>query len=197
MNPIKMNVEILNFQSGQMAASEHPSKAVRPNGRPERIIPLLGMIDAATVQRANELLLAFANDGNDPIVLHLSGPGGCVASGLSLIDVMRHVSAPVFTIGSAVVASMSAIILVCGEPGYRYMLPHARLMLHPTSGNASGRVSEIEALSRFQRQMTHELELLLLEATQMPAKRLKALIQAESFQTAREAKQLNLIDHVL
>jgi len=197
MNPIKMNVEILNFHSGQMAASEHPPKAILPNGRPERIIPLFGMIDAAAVQRANESLLAFANDGNDPIVLHLSGPGGCVASGLSLIDVMRHVSAPVFTIGSAVVASMSAIMLVCGEPGYRYMLPHARLMIHPTSGQASGRVSEIEALSRFQRQMTRELELLLLEATQMPPKRLKALIQAESFLTAREAQQLNLIDHIL
>lgn len=194
---MKMNVEILNFHSGQMAASEHPPKAILPNGRPERIIPLFGMIDAAAVQRANESLLAFANDGNDPIVLHLSGPGGCVASGLSLIDVMRHVSAPVFTIGSAVVASMSAIMLVCGEPGYRYMLPHARLMIHPTSGQASGRVSEIEALSRFQRQMTRELEHLLLEATQMPPKRLKALIQGKSFLTAGEAQRLNLIDHIL
>jgi len=194
---MKMNVEVLNFQCGPTAAAGHPPKVVLPHGRPERIIPLLGMIDTAAIQRANELLLAFANDGNDPIVLHLSGPGGCVASGLSLIDVMRHVRAPVFTIGSAVVASMSAIILVCGEPGYRYMLPHARLMLHPTSGQASGRVSEIEALSRFQRQMTQELEHLLLEATQMRPKRLKELIQAESFLTAREAQRLNLIDHVL
>jgi len=194
---MKMNVEILNFQSGPKAAAGRSPKVVPPNGRPERIIPLFGMIDAAAVQRANELLLTFANDGNDPIVLYLSGPGGCVASGLSLIDVMRHVRAPVFTIGSAVVASMSAILLVCGEPGYRYMLPHARLMLHPTSGQASGRVSEIEALSRFQRQMTEELEHLLIEATQMRPKRLKELIQAESFLTAREALRLNLIDYVL
>lgn len=194
---MKMNVEILNFQRGPKAALERQPKVILQNGRPERIIPLFGMIDAGAVQRANELLLAFANDCTDPIVLHLSGPGGCVANGLSLIDVMRHVRAPIFTIGSAVVASMSAIILVCGEPGYRYMLPHARLMLHPTSGQASGRVSEIEALSRFQRQMTQELEHLLLEATQMPPKRLKALIQAESFLTAQEAQRLNLIDHVL
>ncbi len=194
---MNMNVEILNFQGGPKAAVARPSKVILPNGRPERIIPLFGTIDATAAQRANELLLALANDGTDPIVLHLSGPGGCVPSGLSLIDVMRHVCAPVFTIGAAVVASMSAVILVCGEPGYRYMLPHARLMLHPTSGQASGRISEIEALSRFQRQMTQELEHLLLEATQMHSKRLRELIQAESFLTAGEAQRLNLIDHVL
>lgn len=194
---MKMSVEVLNFHRGAAAAAGRPPKVILPNGRPERIIPLFGMVDAAAVQRANELLLAFANDGDDPIVLHLSGPGGCVPSGLALIDVMRHVRAPVFTIGAAVVASMSAVILVCGEPGYRYMLSHARLMLHPTSGQASGRVSEIEALSRFQRQMTRELEHLLLEATQMQPRRLKALIAAESFLTAQEARRLNLIDHVL
>lgn len=194
---MKMNVETLNFQSDPKVVAGTSPKEVLPNGRPERIIPLFGIVDAGAVQRVNEMLLAFANDGNDPIVLHVSGPGGCVASGLSLIDVMRHVRAPVFTIGSAVVASMAAILLVCGEPGYRYMLPHARLMLHPTSGQAFGRVSEIEAISRFQRQMSLELEHLLLEATQMKPKRLKELIQAESFLTAREAQRLNLIDHVL
>ena len=194
---MKMNEYDSHIQTGPKSLARFPNKVIVPNGRPERLVPLVGMIDATAVQRANELLLTFANDGNDPIVIHISGPGGCVANGLSLIDVMRHIRAPVFTIGSAVVASMSAVILACGEPGYRYLRPHARLMLHPTSGQATGRISEIEALSRFQRQMTQELEHLLLEATQLCPEKLKQLIHAEAFLTAQESRQLNLIDHIL
>lgn len=194
---MKMNEYDSHIQTGPESVERRPKKLIVPNGRPERIVPLIGKIDATAVQQANELLLSFSNDGNDPIVMHLSGPGGCVVSGLALIDVMRHIRAPVFTLGSAVVASMGAVILACGEPGYRYLLPHARLMLHPTSGQATGRISEIEALSRFQRQMTQELEHLLLEATQLHPESLKQLIHAESFLTAQESRQLNLIDHIL
>jgi len=196
-----MNVAISHHaevtRSAGNAVAPVKAKAVPPNGCPDRVLPLFGMIDATAAQNLNASLLSLAGDGKDPIMLHVSSLGGCVASGLAVIDTMRHIEAPVFTVGSGVVASMAAVILACGERGYRYMLPHARLMLHPTAGQASGRVSEIEAISRFQRQMTQELEHLLLEATQMRRERLRKVIQAEAYLSARETLQLNLIDHIL
>ena len=66
------------------------AKTIIPSGRPERIVRFFGAVDSATVLSTIEAMLSFDNDGHDPVVLHLSSPGGCVSSGLSLIDTMRH-----------------------------------------------------------------------------------------------------------
>jgi len=172
-------------------------KAIVSGGRPERIVTFFGAVDSDSVRPAIESLLSFANEGDDPVVLHISSPGGCVSSGLSLIDTMRHIQAPVFVVASATVASMGAIILACGEPGYRYALPHCRIMLHETSGRAAGRLQEVQSATRFHRELEREVEDILLETTSLSRPRLRRLLRQERFLSSREALEIGLIDHIL
>ena len=167
------------------------------NGRPDRIVRLLGPIDPASVVPVMDGLLSTAHTGDDPIVLQISSPGGCVSSGLSIVDTMDHVLAPVFTIATGMVASMAAIILASGEAGYRYALAHTRIMLHPISGRTAGRLEEIESAMRLHRELDHEVENLLLERTRIPKRRLRSLLRQERFLSAVEAVDLGIIDHLI
>lgn len=173
------------------------TKTVVPLGRPDRIIRLYEPIDSTTVRPVIEALLSFDHDGADPVVLHVSSPGGCVSSGLSLIDVMHHIQAPVFVVASGVVASMAAVILASGEHGYRYALPHARVMIHPSSGRAAGRLEVVQSATRFHGELEREIEKILLAATQLPQPRLRRLLRQERFLSAKESQQLGIVDHVL
>ena len=158
---------------------------------------LFGAVDSESVRPIMEALLSLSHEGEDPIVLHLSSPGGCVASGLSLIDTMNHLRAPVFTVATGTIASMGAIILLSGEPGYRYALSHTRIMLHPTSGRTAGRLEEIESATRLHRELERELEEMLLGRTKIPRSRIRSLLRKERFLSAGEACDLGLIDHIL
>ena len=173
------------------------NKSIVPRGRPERIIRFLGAVTPESACAAMEAILGYDQDGNDPIMLHLSSPGGCVSSGLALIDTMQLVKAPVFTVAAGMVASMGAIILAAGEPGYRYALPHTRIMLHPISGQSAGRLEEIQSAMRLHLELDREVEKILIERTKLPRKRLHHLLRQERFLSANEALELGLIDHIL
>jgi len=172
-------------------------KVVSPGGRPERILRFFGSVDSESVRPVIEALLSFGNEGTDPVLLHISSPGGCVSSGLSVIDVMRHIPAPVFVLASATVASMGAVILACGEPGYRYALPHSRILLHQSSGRTAGRLEEIQSATRLHRELDQELEDILLSTTKLPRARLRRILRQERFLSAAEALEIKIIDHII
>lgn len=92
---------------------------------------------------ADEMIAMSLDDPKTPIVLHIDSPGGSVRDGLRLIDILRTVEAPVWTVGSACY-SMGAIILAAGEPGHRYVYPNAHTMLHLPAGRAQGDAKQIE-----------------------------------------------------
>ena len=173
------------------------NKVVVPNGRPGRIVRLTDAIAPQSVQPVIEALLGFNAEGSDPIMLHLSSPGGCVVSGFSVIDVMRHIAAPVFIIASGMVASMGSVILVCGEPGYRYALAHSRIMLHSSSASAAGRLEQIQASVELQRQFDTNIQQILLETTKLGQRAVRKMLRSERFLSAREAQTAGIIDHIL
>ena len=70
---------------------------------------------SASVVVAQLLYLNSLND--EQIDLYINSPGGCVSSGLSIIDTMNFIKAPVSTICTGMAASMAAVILACGKKG--------------------------------------------------------------------------------
>ena len=173
------------------------AKVVSPNGRPGRIVRLIGAVSPQSVQPVIEALLGLNAEGSDPIMLHLSSPGGCVPSGLAVVDILRHIAAPVFIIASGMVASMGAVILVCGEPGYRYALAHSRIMVHSSSGRAVGRLEQVQASVELQREFDTNIEEILLETTKLGRRAVRRMLRGERFLSAREAQTAGIIDHIL
>jgi len=111
----------------------------------ERKIFLWGQIDDDSAKHVIERLLYLEMLApKKEIQLIINSPGGFVTSGFAIYDTMNSISSPVSTICSGLAASMGSIILSAGAKGRRFILPHARVMIHQPSGGASGVASDIE-----------------------------------------------------
>ena len=110
----------------------------------ERIIFINGAVtdDLASVITA-QLLFLEADDPAKPINCYINSPGGLVTSGLAIYDTMQYIRSPVSTLCLGQAASMGSLLLAAGEPGLRYTLPNAKVMLHQPSGGSSGQAADI------------------------------------------------------
>ena len=111
----------------------------------ERKVFLWGQIDDRSAKHVIErlLYLEMMEPGKE-IQLIINSPGGYVTSGFAIYDAMKSISSPISTICTGLAASMGSIILSAGTKGKRYVLPHARVMIHQPSGGAGGPASDIE-----------------------------------------------------
>lgn len=94
---------------------------------------LYGPITDQVANNVKQHLIAFDIVNNkQPITMWLTSPGGSCSAGLSIIEVMTHISSPVITIISGEVDSMASIISVCGDVKWAFK-GTGTWMSHPLS----------------------------------------------------------------
>jgi len=111
----------------------------------ERKIFLWGQVDDNSAKQVIDrlLYLELMQPGKE-IQLIINSPGGLVTSGFAIYDTMKSITSPISTICSGLAASMGSILLSAGKKGRRFILPHARVMIHQPNGGAGGSASDIE-----------------------------------------------------
>lgn len=170
----------------------------------ERIICLNGPVhdDMAAVIIAQLLFLESENP-EKPIYLYINSPGGSVTAGLALYDTMQYISSPVSTLCIGQAASMGSLLLAAGEPGHRFILPHASVMIHQPSGGFSGQASDIAIHARHILRTREELNKIYqvhMSKSSAKAKTLDEidrLMERDNFMTAEEAISCGLCDKIL
>ncbi len=129
-----------------------------------------------------------------PITLHIFSPGGCVISELAIIDTMRHITSPVFTVTIGNAASMAAVIAACGQKDHRYILPHSRFMIHQASGMAAGTMDNLRATLEFQSSLEHDVDRILAEATGRTVEEIREASRVDNWMNANDARGFGLVD---
>lgn len=157
----------------------------------EPITPLLAM------RVTTELLRYESAQPGAPIHMQLFSPGGCVVSGLAIIDTMHHITSRVFTYSVGYAASMAAVILACGEKDHRYILPHSRVMIHQASGSAGGTMDNLRATLAFQSELENDCDVLLARATGRDITEIRAASRVDNWMRAEAARDFGLVDHLL
>ena len=145
----------------------------------------------------SQLLYLEAMDTEEPIHMYISSPGGSVMSGLSILDTMNLINAPVHTYAMGMVASMAAVLFSCGEKNHRYMLPNAEVMIHQPLGGYSGQASDIEIHTKHILNLKRRLYAILAEATGQNAKVIEKESDRDNYMEADAAIKFGLADEIL
>jgi len=145
----------------------------------------------------SQLLYLEAEDSSEPIHMYISSPGGSVMAGLAILDTMQLISAPVHTYGLGMVASMAAVLFTCGEPGHRYVLPNAEVMIHQPLGGAQGQASDIEIQANHIISLKKRLYAIIAEATGNSVKTIEKASDRDNYFVAEEAIKFGLADQIL
>jgi ATP-dependent Clp protease protease subunit len=143
------------------------------------------------------LLYLDSSDPGKDISIYLNSPGGSVYAGLGIYDTMQYVSSDVTTICTGMAASMAAVLLVAGEKGKRYALPHSRVMIHQPMGGAQGQASDIEITAREIKKLKSELYTIIANHSGQPFEKVEKDSDRDYWMTAAEAKEYGMIDNVL
>ena len=115
---------------------------------------------------------------------------------MAIHDTMQYIRPKVSTICMGQAASMGSFLLAAGEPGMRFALPNARIMIHQPSGGAKGMASDIEIQAREILRIRKRMNDLYVKYTGQPLEEIEKKMDRDTFLEAEEAKSIGLIDEV-
>ena len=164
----------------------------------ERIIFLHEQVDDNLANLIiSQLLFLEAEDPERDIYLYINSPGGVVTAGMAIYDTMQFIQAKVSTICMGQAASMGAFLLAAGEPGRRYSLPNARIMIHQPLGGAQGQATDIEIQANEILRIKGLLNEILANRTGQKLDKIVKDTERDFFMSAKEAQKYGLIDEVI
>ena len=167
----------------------------------DRIIMLGTAIDdnVANSVIAQMFFLEMQSPSQD-INLYINSPGGGVHAGLAIYDIMQFVRCDVSTYCIGIAASMGSLLLSAGAKGKRYVLPHARIMIHQplvAGTGISGQVSDIEIQAKEMSYTKKQLTDIYAKHTGLKQEKLTEMMDRDRYLSPKEAKNLSLLDHIV
>jgi len=164
----------------------------------DRILWVAGPVNdrMSTILQAQLLFLDQQNP-KKVITMHIDSPGGSVKSGLSIVDVMELISAPIATINTGMAASMGSVLLGAGTKGRRSSLRFSKTMLHQSSGGAVGNIQDAEITMTEWRKTNEILFSLLGGYCGKTAEQVKNDAQRDLWLSADDALAYGIIDEIV
>ncbi len=154
-----------------------------------RQILLSGEINEENAEKINKQLLLLEADSDKPIYIYIDSPGGSIDSGFGIYDMIRFINAPVYTIGTGLIASMGSIILLAAPKERRFGLPNSHYLIHQPliGGVARGVATDLEIQAVEIAKSTDTLVKLIASETGKSEAEVRADCDRDHWLTAEEA----------
>lgn len=164
----------------------------------DRIVFINGVIDDLTANSiVAQLLYLDSEDHDREICLYINSPGGSVTAGMAIYDTIRHIKAPVHTIGIGLAASMGALLLAAGNR--RSMLPHATAMIHQPliSEGVGGRESDIGIIAKNLTATRRIIASILAKHTGKNIRTIERDIENDRYMSANDDLEYGICDGII
>jgi ATP-dependent Clp protease, protease subunit len=144
-----------------------------------------------------QLLHLEAEDPDKDVVMYINSPGGEITGLFAIYDTMQYIKADVQTVCVGQAASAAAVLLASGAPGKRFILPHARVLIHQPHGGASGQAVDIEIQAKEIVRMRDLLDEILAHHTGQTLERVSKDTDRDFIMSGHEAKEYGIVDEVI
>ena len=163
-----------------------------------RIVFLVGEINHASASRVMMQMLYLENQRRgQEIQFYINSPGGAVDDTLALYDTMRFLSSEIATYCIGRAYSGAAVLLTAGTKGRRFILPHAKVMIHQPYGGVTGQAEDIRIQAEQIIKSKRALNEIIASHTGQTVDQVQLDAERDKFFTAQEAKAYGLVDEVL
>jgi ATP-dependent Clp protease protease subunit len=163
-----------------------------------RVVFLIGEINQASAARLmmQMFYLEHQKRGQE-IHFYINSPGGAVDDTLAIYDTMRFLNSPISTYCLGRAYSGAAVLLTAGEKGKRYILPHAKVMIHQPFGGVYGQTEDIRIQAEQIIKAKKELNRILSDHTGQTIEQVQLDGERDKYFSADEAKAYGLVDEVI
>lgn len=199
MNIIKPNNTLIPMVVEQSSRGER-SYDLYSRMMKERVVFFTGEVETNMCNvMVAQMLFLEAENPEQPINMYINSPGGSVYDGMAVYDLMQYIKCPVHTYVTGMAASMGSFIAQAGEPGHRYLLPHAITMIHQPSSGTRGKVSDMEIDLSEGLRIKKEMTELYVKHNSVGTtfEQFTALLDRDKWLTAPQALELGLADSII
>ena len=162
-----------------------------------RSITIFGNIDDKLARSVTERLLALAADGDEPISLYISSPGGHVESGDVIYDMIKFIKPEVRVIGTGWVASAATTIFLAAKKENRFSRPNTRYLVHQPLGGARGDATDIAIQAEQIVKMRARINQLIADETGQALDRVAKDTDRDYWMTVEEAIEYGIVGKVI
>jgi len=164
----------------------------------ERIVFLNGQVEDGMAQLiCAQLLLLESENPRKEISLYINSPGGVVSAGLAIYDTMQFIKAPVATVCMGSAYSMGSFLLMAGEPGRRFALPNASILVHqPLGGFPGGQVTDFLLHADESRRVKERMQRMYAQHCGRSIEEVERALDRDHYMSPEEARDWGLIDAV-
>lgn len=148
-------------------------------------------------QLCAQLVLLADDDPTTDISLWINSPGGSVPAMLAIMDTMRLVRNDVSTVALGMAYSAGQFLLCTGTRGKRFVMPHAKVLMHQGSAGIGGYAPDIELQAEDLRSVRDTVLAIIAEQTGQPLERIFSDSLRDRVWSAPEAVAYGFADAVV
>lgn len=139
-------------------------------------------------------LSATLNIEKQVIYLHITTDGGFIYSAFSIIDCIKSLSVPVYTVIDGFVASAGTLISLSGEK--RFMCKNAYMLIHELRGGIWGKMSEVDEEHVNLKKIMEHIKKIYADTTKIKKKDLDGILKKDLIWDVDECIQKGLIHEI-
>jgi len=144
-----------------------------------------------------QLLFLESQDPEKDIHLYINSLGGTVTAGLAIYDTIQYIKSDVQTICLGQAASMGALLLTCGTPGKRFVLPSSRILIHQPWGGVAGQAADLGIQAREIVRIKKLIIQYFARHTEKNEDMIAQDLERDYYMSADEAVEYKLVDKIL
>lgn len=163
-------------------------------------IYLFEEINVAVAERILNEIIEANQESEEDINLFINSVGGEIDSGFAIYDFIKFFNETkenkIYTINTGMAFSMGGMILQAGFE--RYMFNNARVLIHPATFSIEGNGIIIkDSLKTNILERENKLFRCIKSKSNIDDKTLRKLIKKETYLTAKQSLEYNLIDKII
>jgi len=156
---------------------------------------LYDVVSPDSVADLTQCIMLLDSLNHNPIELYINSPGGSVDDGFALIDLIRSVKSPIYTIAQGTVASMATLVFIAGRKRYSYS--NSVLMLHDLFAGAVDYGQKLKDRVDFYNKEWLAIKNHLLKYTKLTEQEIENSRNGELWLFSQESKDKGLVDEIL
>lgn len=166
----------------------------------DRKVFLWGEINDKSAKDITEKLIYLElKDPNKPITFYINTPGGSITAGMAIYDTMQLIKSPISVVVTGLAASMGSILLCGAKKGFRFLFPHARVLIHQPliMGQIEASAVDIHIQAQEMEKSRAELNQILANASGQTIEKITHDTDRDFYLNAQEAIDYGLADEII
>lgn len=179
-----------------MAKKKWWEYSVQDKLREKRILLLFDEINIKTSRELIRQMIAMdLANSKEPIWLYINSIGGYVPAGLAIIDTMKTLKSPVYTVIIGEACSMGSVVSVCGDK--RFITPNSYFMGHPLTFGAIDYAGVVVDRVNYGISLQELLINIYKKHTRLNKKDFEKMLRGELWLNARQCLKKKVADEIL